>query len=705
MTPVRRLLLAVLGAMTSAGGAVWLSTQRPWLGVAGSIQWVSNGVVTRQVSDVDRIEEPDLLDTYPAMTAFFEGQEQLSALLRADVVRVGTRGPDGRVIVRTVRPAARPWDSLPKTFWLQVLVGVIACVPGAWVWALRPADAAARAFAVTGLGVLCSAHAAAVYSSRELALPGALFRTLSAINHFGAPLFGVALCTLFLVHPRRLVGWRMIAGLSVVTWCWWLADVRQWALDVTWGIRVPLILLMISAIAIAAAQWRLAKGVPTDRALLRWYAASLLIGPGLFILALVVGAAVGDAVLPQSYGLAFFVPTYVGLAIGLRRTRLFALDAWALHLLFWALVASVFIGLDLAVLRYVGSSSARGLLFVALLGLLTLPVRQWVWTNILRRPTLDAERLVADSLAVAYASGATERAARWQDQLRDIFTPLSCAPVTESEREMMDVGDRAMLREEGAVLIVPAVANSPAMLLRHAGGGRRLFGPPDASLVDRLATLLRQAEESRRAFESGALRERERITRDLHDSVSSPLLAGLARSRHGNQSGGAPGVSGVIVQAQIERALGAMREVVRGTSSPALLAETLADVRFEAVERLRGGGLEVHWPISDPGGSSLSGPARDALVAFVRETVSNILRHADATTIMVTVAPMDDPILGGFVLQIDDDGRGLPAGQTAGGSGLPNLHARAATLGGRCEISGRPDARGTRVRLHVPGAA
>lgn len=705
MTPVRRLLLAVLFAMTSAGGAVWLSTQGPWLGVPGTIEWLSNGVVTRQVSAVDRIEEPDLLDSYAAMTAFFDRQEQLTSLMRATEVRVATRDAEGRVTVRVVRPAARPWDSLPGTFWLQLLVGVIACVTGAWVWALRPADAAARAFAVTGIGVLCSAHAAAVYSSRELALPGALFRTLSAINHFGAPLFGVALCTLFLVHPRRLAGWRTITGLSVITGCWWMADVQRWAPDTTWGIRVPLILLMLGAMALAAWQWRLAKGVPTDRALLRWYAASLLIGPGLFILTLVVGAAVGDAVLPQAYGLAFFVPTYVGLAIGLRRTRLFSLDAWALHLLFWALVATLFVGLDLAVLRYAGSSSARGLLLVALLGLVTLPVRQWVWTNILRRPALDAEQLVADSLAVAYAAGDAERAARWQAQLQSIFTPLSCMPVDAADAAIIDAGDRAMVREEGAVLLVPAVANSPAMLLRHAGGGRRLFGPPDARLVDRLTTLLRQAEDSRQAFESGVLRERERITRDLHDSVSSPLLAGLARTRQQEPSTDPGDGSRVIVQAQIERALGAMRDVVRGASAPASLAETLADVRFEAVERLRGAGLEVQWPISDPGHSALSGPARDALVAFVREAVSNILRHAEATTVTVTVEPPAPAAAGGFVLIIDDNGRGLPVERPVERSGLPNLHARAATLGGRCEISDRPEAHGTRVRLDVPGAA
>ena len=50
-------------------------------------------------------------------------------------------------------------------------MGVIGCLLAAWVWALRPRDWGARMFAATGLMLMVSAFAAAVYSSRELALP------------------------------------------------------------------------------------------------------------------------------------------------------------------------------------------------------------------------------------------------------------------------------------------------------------------------------------------------------------------------------------------------------------------------------------------------------------------------------------------------------------------------------------------------------
>ena len=52
-------------------------------------------------------------------------------------------------------------------------------------------------------------------------------------------------------------------------------------------------------------------------------------------------------------------------------------------------------------------------------------------------------------------------------------------------------------------------------------------------------------------------------------------------------------------------------------------------------------------------------------------------------------------------LEMTDDGRGFSMEQIAVGRGLPGMRARAAALGGRCEIDGAPGG-GTRVRLVLP---
>jgi len=135
------------------------------------------------LTDVDRIEESDFLPTYRDVDDLFARQDRVMAALRAPPVRLDFEGADGRPFSVMVTPGARPASDLPALFWLQLVFGGGAVLIGGWLWSLRPRDPAVRMFALTGLGLLCSAAAAAVYSSRELALDGTVFRVLSAINH------------------------------------------------------------------------------------------------------------------------------------------------------------------------------------------------------------------------------------------------------------------------------------------------------------------------------------------------------------------------------------------------------------------------------------------------------------------------------------------------------------------------------------------
>ena len=85
------------------------------------------------------------------------------------------------------------------------------------------------------------------------------------------------------------------------------------------------------------------------------------------------------------------------------------------------------------------------------------------------------------------------------------------------------------------------------------------------------------------------------------------------------------------------------------------------------------------------------------LLAVVRELVSNVVRHAGATRVAVTVDVGEDPGAG-VCLVVADDGRGLPAVTVR--SGLANLAERAAWHGGRMSTVGGPA--GTEVSWSVP---
>jgi two-component system, NarL family, sensor kinase len=77
------------------------------------------------------------------------------------------------------------------------------------------------------------------------------------------------------------------------------------------------------------------------------------------------------------------------------------------------------------------------------------------------------------------------------------------------------------------------------------------------------------------------------------------------------------------------------------------------------------------------------------------EALTNVVRHAQARTCHIILT-----VTGELVLDIEDDGRGLPASLKAG-IGLLSMRERAAELGGTCVIEAGSEG-GTRVRARLP---
>jgi signal transduction histidine kinase len=80
--------------------------------------------------------------------------------------------------------------------------------------------------------------------------------------------------------------------------------------------------------------------------------------------------------------------------------------------------------------------------------------------------------------------------------------------------------------------------------------------------------------------------------------------------------------------------------------------------------------------------------------AALRESVSNAVRHAKATTLMIAICADSD-----VVIEVTDDALGMPV--TVGRSGLYNLRNRAQTAGGTCTVQS-PDEGGTRFIWTAP---
>ncbi len=198
---------------------------------------------------------------------------------------------------------------------------------------------------------------------------------------------------------------------------------------------------------------------------------------------------------------------------------------------------------------------------------------------------------------------------------------------------------------------------------------------------------LTQAEVDRLA----RVAERERIARDLHDLLGHTLSVIALKSelaRKLAERDGSAAASHIGEVEQVARdALKQVRQAVTGMRS-AELANELVNARLAAV----GAGLEFDARV-DPL-PPLDVAQENALAMGLREAITNVLRHAKAASVRVTIT-RDGRALQ---LEVEDDGGGCANGP---GNGLSGMRERVGVLGGQLSIDSAPGA-GTRLRLLLP---
>ncbi|CAN3127428.1 GAF domain-containing protein [Mycobacterium sp. smrl_JER01] len=216
-----------------------------------------------------------------------------------------------------------------------------------------------------------------------------------------------------------------------------------------------------------------------------------------------------------------------------------------------------------------------------------------------------------------------------------------------------------------------------------------------AAFVDQAALAWQLATTQRRLRELDVLTDRDRIARDLHDHVIQRLFAvGLALQ------GTIPRARSAEVQGRLTECVDDLQQVIHeirtaifdlhsGHGGSTRLRQRLD----EAIAAFNTPGVHTTVQFSGPL-SVVDGVLADHAEAVVREAVSNAIRHAEATSLAVSVSAAD--LLS---IEVVDDGRGIPADIT--GSGLTNLRQRAADAGGTFTVEPGP-AGGTRLYWSAP---
>jgi signal transduction histidine kinase/ligand-binding sensor domain-containing protein len=198
--------------------------------------------------------------------------------------------------------------------------------------------------------------------------------------------------------------------------------------------------------------------------------------------------------------------------------------------------------------------------------------------------------------------------------------------------------------------------------------------------------------------------ERARIARDLHDELGTALTGvALELDLTGRQSqdgvASRLGESASRVRTLAER----MREVVWAVNPRCDTVSSLASfLEQQAGALLRADRVRSHFEFpEDIPALPLSSETRHQLALAVREALTNTLRHADATEVLVRLA-LDENYLS---VSVRDNGKGFDveavAARADGAHGLQNLRTRLEGLGGRFIVESKPGA-GTRIEFRVP---
>jgi two-component system NarL family sensor kinase len=411
----------------------------------------------------------------------------------------------------------------------------------------------------------------------------------------------------------------------------------------------------------------------------------------------------------------------VGVGYAVLRLRLYGIEVFVRRAAVWLLVSAVLLGTYLAVAAVVtaaaGDGPAAALLAAALVALVLAPLARIAQAAV-DRLFYGSRGDPARVLAVAGRSLATAGvSAQVPQRLADLVTATMRLPwaCVELDREggwepVAAAGSRDPSGVPPVTIRVATAGEEPARLLVQPRRGEQSLSRADRRLLDELAAqvaptllsvrLVDELERSRERLLAARRDERERLRRDLHDTLS-PALNGMrlavtaARGILRDDPERADDLLGSVSGTTDETAESVRRMLTRLRSEPVHDGDDVAAAVSRTVAQVaQAGGLmvEVTADIAIP---ELPRAVTEAVYRIAVEAVTNAARHADAQRCTVHIAAFDE-----VTVEVRDDGRGLRQ-PVRPGVGFESMSARAAEVGGQCDVR-TLDGGGTRVRAVLP---
>ena len=257
-------------------------------------------------------------------------------------------------------------------------------------------------------------------------------------------------------------------------------------------------------------------------------------------------------------------------------------------------------------------------------------------------------------------------------------------------------------RLEVAMLLGPVIGAVFAVVIALGYAALHTESEHRRRLIDDLTRTRAELAASEHA--AGVAAERERLAREIHDTLAQGLSSIVLLLRTAQNRAGSEAVASPIEEARqaAQDNLAEARRFVRDLSPPGLRNESLAQALGRLCERTaREASLDARFHIA--GDSVTLPPGYDvALLRAAQASLANVTAHAHASVAVVTLSYLDAEV----TLDVYDDGRGFQpddeepsAGDT--GYGLPALRRRITALGGAVDVESAPG-QGTVVAIRLP---
>lgn len=215
------------------------------------------------------------------------------------------------------------------------------------------------------------------------------------------------------------------------------------------------------------------------------------------------------------------------------------------------------------------------------------------------------------------------------------------------------------------------------------------------------------AEEAGGSHVAVAREVRQRLARDLHDSVKQQLFTlcmstATAEARWDSDPDGARRALGEAREAS-RRAMVEMEALLRQLRPDPLAGSSLADALDEQCQALhyRSGAKVTFHRSALPPEDELPGNVRRTAFRIAQEALHNVGRHARAGRVEVVLARRREGLRAWLELLVEDDGQGFDPGRETGGLGRASMERRAREAGGGLSLASRPGG-GCRVKARLP---